>query len=269
MMEKDAERALLQARIEDLWKKAERYEPAVGPFLSPREQHYALEKLRRSAGDAFGVFYGGYDGSERNRLFVLPEYLASEDGDYTAARLRDLVPELSKAAVRVLRIEGSGYRKLSHRDYLGSLLGLGIERDKLGDIVVKDDFCALVFCDGAMADYILAELKKVGSDTVKVSETEVGDDFCVEKQMRPISDTVASPRLDSIVSSLVDTSREKAQELIRQGLVEVDYEPCERNDKMPGEGAVISVRGHGKYVIQDVSEQTKKGRYRLRAAQYI
>ena len=269
MTEKDAERALLEARVEDLWERAERYEPVAGPFLSPREQHYAREKLKKSAGDAFGVFYGGYDGSERSRLFVLPEYLATEDGDYTAAVLRALIPELSASAVRALRIEGSGYRRLSHRDYLGSLLGLGIERDKLGDIVVENEFGALVFCDGAMAEYILSELKKVGSDTVKVTVAEVGDDFRVVRQMRPISDTVASPRLDSIVSSLVGTSREKAQDLVRQGLVEVDYEPCERNDKMPQVGAVISVRGHGKYVIQDVSEQTKKGRYRLRAAQYI
>lgn len=269
MMEKDAERALLLARIEDLWKRAERYEPAVGPFLSPGEQHYALEKIKRSAGNAFGVFYGGYDGSERNRLFVLPEYLANEDGVYTAAVLRGLIPELSAAAVSALRIEGSGYRKLSHRDYLGSLLGLGIERDKLGDIVVETEFSALVFCDGTMAEYILSDLRRVGSDAVKVKRAEVGDDFRVERKMRPISDTVASPRLDSIVSSLIGTSREKAQDLIRQGLVELDYELCERNDKMPGEGAVISVRGHGKYVIEDVSEQTKKGRYRLRAAQYI
>ena len=269
MMERDAERALLEARVEDLWKRAERYEPAMGPFLSPREQRYASEKLKRCVGDAVGIFYGGYDGSERNRLFVLPEYLANEDGMYTAAWVRETVPELAVSAVCALRIEGSGYRKLSHRDYLGSLLGLGIERDTLGDIVAENEFCALVFCDGAMADYILSELKKVGSDTVKVTKTKVAEDFRVERQMRPISDTVASPRLDSIVSSLVGTSREKAQDLIRQGLVEVDYEPCERNDKMPKAGAIISVRGYGKYVVEDVSEQTKKGRYRLMAAQYI
>ena len=269
MKEKDTERALLEARIEDLFERAARYEPAVGPFLSPREQHYALEKMRHTVSDAFGVFYGGYDGSERSRLFVLPEYFANEDGVYTAAWVRKTVPEVTASAVCVLRIEGSGYRKLSHRDYLGSLLGLGIERDKLGDIVAENDVRALVFCDGAMAEYILSELKKVGSDTVKVTKTEVAEDFHVERQMRPIRDTVASPRLDSIVSSLVGTSREKAQELIRQGLVEVDYETCERNDKMPKAGATISVRGYGKYVIEDVSEQTKKGRYRLMAAQYI
>ncbi|MBE6661673.1 MAG: hypothetical protein E7606_00165 [Ruminococcaceae bacterium] len=268
MREGDAERALLEARVEDMLRRVERYEVAIGPFLSPREQHYAAQKLKGAVSDACGVFYGGYDGSERNRLFVLPAYLQTEDGVYTAAVLREMLPEHTADAVRVLSVAGSGYRKLSHRDYLGSLLGLGIKRDTLGDIVVRDDCHALVFCDGAMADYILSELRLVGSDTVKVTAVTLDADFRVERRMRPISDTVASPRLDAIVSSLISTSREKAQALIKAGLVEVDYEPCERNDKMLEENAVISVRGHGKYVIGSVSEQTKKGRYRLIAAQY-
>ena len=268
MREGETERALLEARVEDMLRRAERYETAVSPFLSPREQHYAAQKLKAAASDAFGVFYGGYDGSERNRLFVLPEYWRTEDGVYTASVLREMLPEQTANAVCVLSVAGSGYRKLSHRDYLGSLLGLGIKRDTLGDIVVEDDCHALIFCDGAMAAYILSELRLVGSDTVKVASVTLRADFCVERRMRPINDTVASPRLDSIVSSLVSTSREKAQALIKEGLVEVDYEPCERNDKMLEENAVISVRGHGKYVIQSVSEQTKKGRFRLIAAQY-
>jgi RNA-binding protein YlmH len=137
MNELDAELALLWARVEDQFRKAERYEPAVGAFLSPRERFFVTERLKHFASDAVGVFYGGYDGSERCRLLVLPEYLAREDGEYTAANLREALPELCESAVSVLRIEGSGYRKLSHRDYLGSLLGLGIERDKLGDIGVS------------------------------------------------------------------------------------------------------------------------------------
>lgn len=269
MNEREKERALLEARMEDLFRRAARYEPCFGPFLSPAEQHMAKERLKKSPADVVCTFYGGFDGSERNRLFVFPEYLAPADGVCDAAFVRGLLSDLSFKAVDVIEVAGSGYKKLSHRDYLGSLLGLGVERGKIGDIVVQDDCHALVFCDCVIADYMLSELHKVGTDTVKVKRTEVADDFAVKRQMRPISDTVASPRLDSIVSSLIGTSREKAKTLIEQGLVEVDYEVCDRNDKMPSEGAVISVRGHGKYVIQDVSQQTKKGRYRLLAAQYV
>ena len=266
---RENERALLLARTEDLFRRAARYEPCYGPFLSPAEQHAVKQCLKTSPPDVVCVFYGGYDGSERSRLFVFPEYLASADGTYNAVFMRRVLSELSMSAVSALAIEGSGYKKLSHRDYLGSLLALGIERDKIGDIVVQDDCHALVFCDGVIADYLLNEPLWIGGDAVKVKKTEVADDFSVERRMRPISDTVASPRPDSIVSSLIGTSREKAKVLIEQGLVEVDYEVCDRNDKMPPEGTVISVRGHGKYVIQDVSQQTKKGRYRLLAAQYV
>lgn len=269
MNERENERALFVARMEDLFKRAARYEPCYGPFLSPAEQHAAKQRLKTPPPDVVCFFYGGYDGSERNRLFVLPEYLAPMEGECDAAFVRGTLPQLSESAVSVLAVRGSGYKKLSHRDYLGTLLALGIDREKIGDIVVQDDSHALVFCDSVIADYLLCELQRIGGDTVKLKKTEVADDFTVERRMRPISDTVASPRLDSIVSSLIGTSREKAKVLIEQGLVEVDYEVCDRNDKMPPEGAVISVRGHGKYVIQDVSQQTKKGRYRLLAAQYV
>lgn len=264
----DTERALLLARVEDMVARAERYEPCVGPFLSPREQYYALQALKTSATDAIWFLFGGYPESERNRLVLLPSYLATEEASDWVAVFRDAFPELAAEAVMVLAIEGSGYRKLMHRDYLGSLLALGIQRDKLGDIIVQDDFHALVFCDGAMAKYILQELRSVGSDRVKVKATVVAEDFHAERRLRLISDTVATPRLDSIVSSLVGCSREKAQDLIGAGSVELNYEPCLKNDKMPEEGAIISVRGHGKYVIQSVSQQTKKGRCRLLAAQY-
>lgn len=264
----DAEKALLLARVDDLFRRARRYEPCVGPFLTPAEQSWLGGQIRKNDTDAFAVFYGGYDGSERNRLFVLPGYLANGNGEYTAAFVRDAVPELAAEAVAVLAVAGSGYRKLTHRDFLGSLLALGVERSKVGDIVVTDNAHALIFCDRTIATFLIQELHRVGNDAVKVTMSKIGDDFRVERRFLPIHDTVASPRLDNIVSALIGTSREKAQGAIREGAVEVNYEVADRNDKMPGEGAVISIRGHGKYVIRSVSEQTKKGRYRLYADQY-
>lgn len=264
----NAEKALLLARVEDLFCRAERYEPCVGPFLTPAEQFFVSGCLPKYRSDAFAVFFGGYDGSERNRLFVLPGYLADESGEYPSSFVRTAVPELAAEAVSVLAVAGSGYKKLTHRDYLGSLLALGIERDKVGDIVVTDDAHAYIFCDGTMATFLTQELHRVGSDAVKVESVEIGDDFHAERRFIPISATVASPRLDSIVAALIGTSREKAQTIIREGAVEVNYEMTDRNDKLPGEGAVIRVRGHGKYVLRSVSEQTKKGRYRLLADQY-
>lgn len=262
------EMALLAARVSDLYRRAERYEIAVGPFLTPAEQFALCHRIGLPDSEAFSIFYGGYDGSERNRILVLPEYYAREDGLYDAAFVRENLPD-AFSAISVLRIRGSGYKSLSHRDYLGSLLALGVQRDKLGDIVVLDEFHALVFCDGVLSDFVISELCRIGKDTVKVERVELGADFKAERRFAPISDTIASVRLDCIVAALIHCSREKAQDAIGAGLVEMNYEVQTRNDKLPPEGAIISVRGYGKYRLRDMTSQTKKGRFRLLADQYI
>ncbi len=269
MKEANDGRALLLARVGDLFRTAERHEIAVGPFLTPGEQYDIRYRLALPHSEAFAVFYGGYDGCERARIVVLPAYLAPEGAEYTAAFVREALGEEADEAVSVLRVSGSGYKALSHRDYMGSLLALGLERDRLGDILVMDDCHALVFCGGTVASFLEREPLRIGKDAVKVERITLPADFVYERKFEPISDTVASPRLDSIVASLIRTSREKAQDAVRMGLVELNYEVETRNDRMPAAGAVISVRGYGKFRIRDMSEQTKKGRYRLRADKYI
>ncbi len=259
---------MLAARVADLYRRAERYEVAVGPFLTPKEQYDICHRIGLPHSDAVAVFFGGYDGCERSRLLVLPEYFACEEREYSTAYLRENVAEAA-SCVSVLRIGGSGYKSLTHRDYLGSLLALGIERDKLGDIVVLDEHHALIFCDSGLSGFLLNELGRIGNDAVKVEVVELPADFKAERRFAPISDTIASVRLDCIVSSLIKTSREKAQDAVRAGLVELNYEIETRNDYRPAAGDVISVRGHGKYRLRDMSEQTKKGRCRLLADQYI
>ena len=85
----------------------------------------------------------------------------------------------------------------------------------------------------------------------------------------PLSDTVASPRADAVVAALCNLSRERAQALFRAGLVEIDYEPLEKYDKDVDAGAVIAVRGHGKFIVRSLSDKTKKGRFRLLADRYV
>ena len=263
-----SEKELFEARLLDLCRRAERYEPCMSQFLSPRECFFAAQYMKRYAGDAFGVLYGGYDGFERGRLLVLPEYLADEEASWSAAQVRERVPELAEEAVAALSVQGSGYRTLSHRDYLGSLLGMGLERAVIGDIAVMDDHSAIVLCDARIAPFLLSELTAVGSDKVKVERFELSPDFSVPREFEAISDTVASPRLDAVVASLARLSREGAQQAISKGLVEMDYETCDKPDKSVSEGAIISVRGQGKYIVRSLSGLTKKGRYRFLADKY-
>ncbi len=260
------EKELFEARIEDLCRRAERYETPMSAFLTPTEGFAAVNYVRRRSRDIRPVLYGGYDGAERTRLLVLPDYLS--DGDYTAAAVRECLPELAREAVAVLAVQGSGYKILSHRDYLGSLLALSLERSVIGDIAVRDDHSALVFCDGRIASFLLAEWKTVGSDRVRVKEMELPTDFSIPREFETVSDTVASPRLDAVVAALASLSREKAAGVIAASMVELNYEVCEKGDRPVPEGAILSVRGKGKFVIRSLSELTKKGRYRLLADKY-
>ena len=267
-MRNDMSDALFEARINEIALRAEQYVAGYSGFLSPKEQRMAREILARKKADCVSFFFGGYDGSERNRLFALPDYMA-EEGEYGASLVRACFPELVEDAVVAVRIQGSGYRKLCHRDYLGSLLGLGVERDAVGDIALLDDFSAVVFCDGAISRLVLLELKKIGNDSVKTEIFDVPADFSNAPRLQPVSDTVASARFDCVVSALAGISRERAQSAIRGGLAELDYFTEERPDRGVSEGSIISVRGYGKFIVTELSEQTKKGRLRLKASKYI
>lgn len=260
--------ALFEAKISELAERAEQYVVGYSAFLSPKEQIIARNILARKKADCVSFFFGGYDGSERNRLFALPDYMA-EKGEYNAAFVGENFSELAAEAVVAVKIQGSGYRKLCHRDYLGSLLWLGVERDAVGDIAVLDDYSAVVFCDPAISQLILLELKKIGSDSVKTRRFDVPEDFSNAPKLQPISGTVASARLDCVVSALTGLSREKAQTAIRAGIAELDYFTEERPDRSVADGSIISVRGYGKFIVTELSEHTKKGRLRLKANKYI
>lgn len=264
-----SEKELLEARLLDLCQRAQRYEPCMSPFLSPKECFLAAQYMKRYARDAFGVLYGGYDDFERARLLVLPNYLADEDvSSWSAADVREHVPELASEAVVALSVQGSGYRELSHRDYLGALLGLGLERAVVGDIAVTDEHSAIVFCDARIAPFLLSELSAVGSDKVKVKSFALTPELSLPRSFEALSDTVASPRLDAVVASLARLSREGARQALARGLVELDYEVCDKPDRTVSEGAIISIRGQGKFIVRSLSGLTKKGRYRLLADKY-
>ncbi len=267
MTDRKLDDPLFLAKITSLIERAERYECVSSKFLTPKEQIIAQEIISKSGMSASAFFYGGYDGSERNRLFVLPEYMALDE--YTKKALDEAALDVVADGVQAVKITGSGYKKLSHRNYLGSLLGLGIEREVIGDVAVLDDFSAIVFCDGRIAEFILSELKKIGSDTVKTGRTEVAADFFYEPKSVLISDTVASARLDCVVAALSGLAREKAQYAVKSGSVTLDYFVADECDEPAREGSVLSIRGVGKFKILSLFDTTKKGRLRLLAKKYI
>lgn len=253
---------ILFARIDDICRRAERGALGVSRFLSPREQHFVRAHLISSGyGDRF-IFFGGYTDAERCRAYILPDYIEASTQEEIA--LLD-----GGENIAALLIKGSGYKRLTHRDFLGSLLSLGIERESVGDIVVTDGVRAVVFCEPVIADFLASELVRIGGDTVSVERVEIDSDFRAEREFSHISDTVASPRLDCVVASLCSLSREKASQTVLSGLVELDFEVESRPDRAICAPCILSVRGFGRFRVNAISEKTKKGRIRLDADKFI
>ena len=256
-------------RIDDI---ARRSVMTDSHFLNAKEQYFLKSHLDFTGYAGKYIFYGGCEGTERKMLFFLPDYVVDmADGveDVYAFASQVLLAELEDT-VTALKITGSGYRSLSHRDYMGSILGLGIERFVVGDIILnKDENSAIVFCEKKIAEYILSELNSVGADKVKVERAQLPQNFEIKREFKTVSDTIASSRTDCVVAALAGCSRESAKELMRYGEVEKNYSVCKKPDAEVNEGDVITVRGHGKFVVRSIADRTKKNRIRLVADKYI
>ena len=257
----EREMTALLARAADLLKRAGNGEVAYSSFLTPSEQHLLKTRLTQAEQPRF---CGGYPEAERARALFLPEYMRDLDADLR----EELLQEALQEAVVPLSVKGSGFHALSHRDFLGAVLHLGIERDAIGDLCAVGEHECILFCDRVMVTFLKESLTRVAGDTVTVSEASLPSDFNGGRSFLPLSDTVASPRADAVVAALCNLSRERAQALFAKDLVQLDYEPLEKYDREVPEGAVLSVRGYGKFIIRALSDKTKKGRYRLLADKY-
>ena len=268
---------MLLVRCEELSRRAEDGSPAISDFLNLGEQ-YLCRRFLSACGKTEGadyVFYGGYAYAERRMLFCLPDYLSavlSPDGESTEGSdemLSSLCEE--ENAVSAVRVCGSGYKTLGHRDYLGSLLSLGIERRVLGDIAVTDDSHAVIFCKTAMTDFLCTGLERIGADKVRVTQVSREERMLLTdpRQYADITDTVASLRLDGIVASLAGMSRDKAKQAVISGLVELDFRTVTSPDAEVPDGAYVSIRGVGRFLFITTDGSSKKGRLRIRAKKFI
>lgn len=227
--------------------------PANTAFLSPRE----LEMSRFLFGSVDGLYtFGGRDEAERKMLIFLPEYMDK-------AWLYE-----SDSPIVCLRASFHKSESLSHRDFLGAIIGAGIARDCIGDIYVDADSCDF-FVTKEIAPYLLQNLETVGKAKVALENIPLTQVKTPEAKIQEISDTVASLRLDNIVSSGFHISRTKATQFIASGSVAIDGLPCEKPEKLLHQDTVISVRGMGKIKISKINGQTKKGRTAITIHRYM
>ena len=260
----------LTARLGDLFSESQRGYITFSSFLDPAEVFWVKNNIIHLGAKELCFLFGGYENAERKCAFFLPEFYSDmiEDIDDFAQVFPILESELAEA-IKVLKIKGSGYRDLSHRDFLGALLNMGIERSAIGDLCITDDNTCVLFANTSVASLILTGCERIGSDKVKIDELPLSGSFSFERSTKQISDTVASDRLDCVVGALVSESREKAKSLILSGFVECNYSVSFRTDLRISEGDTVTIRGAGKFIIDSITEETKKGRIRLAARKYI
>lgn len=168
---------------------------------------------------------------------------------------------------KIIKINNkSKFNNLSHKDYLGAIMALGIEREKLGDLRVIDN-SAIVPAYDEVANYILYELKNVGKAPVSIEEiTE--DNLPISNFLEGVI-IVPSLRLDNIVSKLANISRGKAVDIIDSGKVLIDYSKSIDKSKEVKDGQRVTISGVGKFIIREIVGNTKSGRYKVKMNKFI
>ncbi|MBQ7338191.1 MAG: hypothetical protein IJW40_07030 [Clostridia bacterium] len=263
---------VLLSHVQDLCARAAKGTMCATSFLTPGQQRDIIELLQHTGHMARARVWGGFFGAERGCILLFPDYAVElcDPSLQGAAAVEELLTLCGEEdPVCALHIRGSGFCKLTHRDYLGSLLSLGLEREVLGDIELLDEHSAYLFCRTVMASYIQESLLRVGGDKVTVQTVHVGADFASQRKVQLIHDTVASARLDCVVASLANLSREDAQQIIRDGRVELEYRAEEHVDRPVQPPASLSIRGIGKFRVLSIATQTKKGRFRMSAERFV
>ena len=263
----------LLAHVDELCDRAARGTFSHTAFLTPREAKHARALLCRLGQWHRARFWGGYDSAERVMILLFPDYvcdLIDKDNWHTHPVSELLMLAGEEDPVIALSMRGSGYRTLTHRDFLGSLLSLGLEREVLGDIAIDDQGKdATVFCTARMLSFLLTSVERIGGDVVRVQQTSVPSNFDGGRRYQAVRDTIASPRLDCIVAALCNLSRETAQTAVRNGLVEVDYDCEDRPDHMVDIPCIVSVRGFGKFALRSLGSPNRRGRLPLIADKYV
>ena len=251
---KNPEDRLLLAKVWDKINAGLRKSiPANSCFLSPRE----LEMTRLLFGEPEGLHrFGGYDEAERQMLVYLPEYMEEESLYWDDSPV---------VCLRAVYYEGDS---LTHRDFLGALMGAGVARETVGDICVGKgsyDF----FVTREIAPWLLQNFSSAGRTRFPLTEIPLTEASIPEPEIKEIRDTLASMRLDAVISSGFRIGRSLASDYVNAGKAAINGLPCTKSDKTVNEGDKVSVRGLGKIKLQQVNGQTKKGRISVVIHRYV
>lgn len=231
-----------QREVED------RFAPKLTDFLDPRER-FIVSSIIGQQHDLQVQAYGGFQEAERQRLFICPSYFEPTMEDFQISFFTINYP--------------SKFMQLKHPDVLGALLSLGIGRSKFGDIRIEGDTIQFAVA-GEVQDYITANLTSIGKSKVKLELLDATDTLItLTEEWLEKTYTVSSMRLDVILATVVNISRQKSQSLIKAGKVKVNWTVREDTSFEVQEGDVLSARGFGRIKVMMTEGRTKKDKIRL------
>lgn len=247
------ERGFVDKATDWIERAAELHQLKLTDFLDPRQAHI-LSTLANRNMDITYRLDGGYEGAERQRALIAPSYRPLED-----------LP----TAIKVLSITSgeSKFLELQHGDYMGSILGVGIKREKIGDIHVHDVGCHVLVAEDIIG-YMHLQLQQVHRVHVQTEIIPLEQLRTSNINFEEMSISVASLRLDGIASDVYRLSRTKIMVPIGAGRCRVNWKVEENGAKMLKEGDVISLQGFGRFKVLEIDGITKKGRIRVKVGKY-
>ena len=243
-------------RVEELCHMADQKGiPRYTGFLSDREQALALAAMNR-AQCRFGEFRGGWPGAERRVLCLEPPDSWSED---------------PVAVLRLRAMAAAGDKAPGHRDYLGSILALGLDRACLGDLLQDPDNPAVTYAFVLQdkTDFIASHLTDAGHCQVRAEFCDAVPDSVLRGPERTLREaTVPSLRADSVLAAMMHTSRTLAADAIRAGRVEINHVPLRSAHEDVFSGDIFTARGSGRYRLEAIGGKSKKDRVFITFYQY-
>lgn len=242
------EKPFIDAVADWLEQVESQYAPYLTNFLDPR-QAYILETLVRENSELKYSMYGGYEQAERCRCMIYPEYYQPELDDFETVMVEIKYP--------------MKFTKLSHGKILGTLMSTGMKREFFGDIV-SDGERWQIFLANETANYIEAQVTKIGKVTVHLEERPYTEIILPKDSWTEENVTVSSLRLDTIISTVYNISRQRSKQLVESGKVKINWTVNERPDYGLDLLDIISIRGFGRIQIQALEGTTKKEKIRLR-----
>lgn len=227
------------------------YMTAITEFINPHIAEICIPVIKNYSIE-FEIF-PSYENCERKVFILYPEQSETDENDYlTGIRVNNK----------------SKFKKLSHKDYLGALMSLGIDRNKTGDIYVYDDYADIIV-HSDIADYIIYNMDKIGHNKIEAEKVKLSQVNFKEQEHEIVNIISSSMRIDNIVKHLTNSSREKAAIIIKSGNVKNNFIPEDRVSVELKEGDLLSISKVGRFKIYKITGTTKSGKLKVQIKHYV